>query len=692
MRKLFGDLHFPQWSVPIALLLLCLLSFGLLLPQMGLYWDDWAKILVNRVFGPQGYWTYYAEDRPLSGWTHIFLTSLLGEAPLGWQIISLFMRWLTAVGLWWSFCLVWPNARRAVSMAALLFVVSPIFTLQPIAVTFHQQWLQFALVSFSLAFMVLAWRKPRLRLPLTLLSIIFTLVQLTITEYFIGLELVRPAVLYLLACQESKEIRRRLRWVSATWWPYFLVLLAYVIWRLFFIQLPGEDPYQAETLFGFFSDPRGTLGWLWQTVAFDSLYMLVTAWQPVLSLGYYNLPTESIKLVWALGLVSGLLCLIYILGLKQNSDKAEQSSLTAEADKDWLLPALGVGLLMMLVGCIPAWSTGRQVITDIHSNRYALASMFGPSLILVVILEWAIQKPVRNALAFSAIIGAAVIFHHTTQMEYQKTWQDEMNFFWQLSWRAPYLEPGTAVITENPIFTNQGGFSVSAALNLLYPQEKNPKTLAYWYYALKPRFTLATVNPIGIPLRTQFRTLVFEGQTPQSLLVMADPAVSECIWVLDENDASDPELSELARRMLPLSSPQRIQSESPDPSYPPRHLFNQEPQHEWCYIYQKSELALQMQDWQRAAELADQARAIFDAAPYASRYDQLHEWMPLIEAYQRVNRWDDAANAALTAASFNPNRYNQWICAEWQRLAIQTPDSPVKSEVTSKLIKELECK
>ncbi|KPL74125.1 hypothetical protein ADN00_14075 [Ornatilinea apprima] len=690
MKQLLNRWRFPHWSVPIALLALCLLSFGLLLPQMGFYWDDWAKMLVNRIFGPQGYWAYYAEDRPISGWTHIFLTPLLGEAPLGWQIFVLLMRWLTAVGLWWSFSLVWPGARRAVSMAALLFVVSPIFTMQPIAVTFHQQWLQFALFAFSLAFMVLAWRKPRLRLPLTLLAVFFTLAQLTVTEYFIGLELLRPAVLLVLSLEEKQPWGRRLLRVLAHWAPYLLVLVAYVVWRLFFIQLTGEDPYQAETLFGFFSDPRGTLGWLWQTVAFDSLFMLVTAWQPVLSLGYYNLPTEAIKSLWGLGLLAGGLCAVYLLGLRDDSPAGEPAAPETEK-KTWLLQALFIGLVIMLVGSIPAWSTGRQVVTDIHSNRYALPGMFGPSLLLVALLEWAVQKPVRRALAFSALIGAAVIFHYTEQVKYRDTWQQEMSFFWQLSWRAPYLEPNTAVITENPIFTDQGGFSIAAALNLLYPQEKNPPTLAYWYYALKPRFTLSTVDPLGIPLRTQFRTLVFEGQTPQSLLVMADPAVSECIWVLDANDAADPDLSELARHMLPMSSPERIQFESPDDSYPPRHLFNQEPDHGWCYIYQKTELALQMQDNQRAAELADQARAIFADAPYTSRYDQPHEWLPMVEAYARTARWEDAASAALTAAGFNPNRYGPWMCAEWQRIADREADSPEKSAATRQLKQELNC-
>lgn len=63
MKKI-AKLAFRDWTVWLALLFLCLVAFGLLLPFLGYYWDDWAKILVSRVFGLSGYWDYYAEDRP----------------------------------------------------------------------------------------------------------------------------------------------------------------------------------------------------------------------------------------------------------------------------------------------------------------------------------------------------------------------------------------------------------------------------------------------------------------------------------------------------------------------------------------------------------------------------------------------------------------------------------------------------
>ena len=48
IKKYFRSLRsisFPAWSVPLVLLVLCVLAFGILINRLGLYWDDWAKLL-----------------------------------------------------------------------------------------------------------------------------------------------------------------------------------------------------------------------------------------------------------------------------------------------------------------------------------------------------------------------------------------------------------------------------------------------------------------------------------------------------------------------------------------------------------------------------------------------------------------------------------------------------------------------
>ena len=57
---------FSSRTFPLALLALLVLSFGLLIPWLGFYWDDWPAIMVARLQGIGGYWAFYQIDRPFS--------------------------------------------------------------------------------------------------------------------------------------------------------------------------------------------------------------------------------------------------------------------------------------------------------------------------------------------------------------------------------------------------------------------------------------------------------------------------------------------------------------------------------------------------------------------------------------------------------------------------------------------------
>jgi hypothetical protein len=203
----------PSWTAPIAIVVLSLLSLGLLIPTLGYYWDDWAKILVSRLYGLSGYWAYYAEDRPLSGWTHILFTPMLGARPLAWQIFQLVLTALSAWALYWTLTGVWPRARRSAAGAALLFLVYPVFVQHPIALTFHQQWLQYLLYLLSLGCMLRAARpgarpRPVRTVLLTVLALFLAALQLTVTEYFAPLEFLRPLLLWVVIHEQRSSADR----------------------------------------------------------------------------------------------------------------------------------------------------------------------------------------------------------------------------------------------------------------------------------------------------------------------------------------------------------------------------------------------------------------------------------------------------------------------------------------------------
>ena len=63
------------------------------------------------------------------------------------------------------------------------------------------------------------------------------------------------------------------------------------------------------------------------------------------------------------------------------------------------------------------------------------------------------------------------------------------------------------------------------------------------------------------------------------------------------------------------------------PANPPVSIFGPEPEHTWCYYYEKASLARQRSDWVEVIRLMDQA----DQGGFGP-LDRI-EWLPLMQAY-----------------------------------------------------------
>ncbi len=77
--KTWVQVKLNAWAVPAGLLVLLVVSFGLFIPRLGFYWDDWPVILTGRLFGASGFWQFYQYDRPFSAWTYILTFPILGS-------------------------------------------------------------------------------------------------------------------------------------------------------------------------------------------------------------------------------------------------------------------------------------------------------------------------------------------------------------------------------------------------------------------------------------------------------------------------------------------------------------------------------------------------------------------------------------------------------------------------------------
>ncbi|MEA4906682.1 MAG: hypothetical protein VB089_03615 [Anaerolineaceae bacterium] len=681
----FRSLHFPSWTVPIALLLLCIASFGLLAPWLGLYWDDWSQLLVPRLYSYGAYWTYFASDRPFSAWTHILLVPLLGGDPLHWQIFTLGLRWLTACAMWWSMSRLWPTARRQVTLAAFLFAIYPAFSQQPISVAYHQHWLQYLLFFVSLGTMILAAKRPRragLYLPLSLITLAL---HLSITEFFIGVETLRPLFLWFALDGVVTVKRERLRRVALLYLPYLLVFSIYVVWRLFLVQFPGQDPHSPELLQQLFSAPAAALAQFGRFAAMDVLFILVANWSRVFDLRLLDINQSMVLLSWLVGLAAAIGLAFYLSHLQEPDSQVESDA------PHWRRQAALLGGLITLLGPAPIWITGHQLVNtvDFHTDRFALVAMLGVSLLCVALLDWAGRGPAHSAVLLSLLVGLAVGFHLRTANDYRWMWTQQERFYWQLYWRAPYIEPGTALISEDEFLPNQELFSSSSAINLLYPQPSQPQDLAYWMYTLLPRYSDGIPASGQIDYHTPLRIYTFSASTPDSLLIHYDPQKGGCYWILRPDDGDNPDLSELVRQALPFSNLERIRPQPIAGDYPPEAYFGSEPQHNWCYYFQKADLARQEEDWQAIAALGDEAAAL-GYSPTHPEANSTYEWIPFIQGYARAGRWDTASQL-LIAVYQRDNKYGNYLCKTWSGLYHQAESDPAAQAGSAAVSAALGC-
>ncbi|HEX7555777.1 MAG TPA: hypothetical protein VF338_04065 [Leptolinea sp.] len=645
---------FPEWAVPLFLAGLCILSFGIFIPFLGYYWDDWAKILVYRLQGLAYYWPYYVGDRPLSAWTHIVLTPLLGVKPISWQIFTLGMRFLSAWGVYFLLIQLRPQNRFSAAIAAGIFSVYPLFSQQAISVTFHQQWLQFALIIASFNFMLFAIRDARHRTAWIVVSILLSMLQLSITEYFAPLELLRPFLIWFIL-PSWPDWKKKFLQVVKHWLPYLLLIAAFFIIRVFFMPLPADDPYRAETLFNIFSKPAETFSWLIKTLVVDLSYIFFGSWSQVFQTQLDNPLSLTFTTIFLGSIILGVGAAFFLMHLSSVSKEESQ-------DDHWSTLAITIGLAASLLGPIPAWITQRQVLFDFHSDRYTLPALLGLSILCAGLINWLGRSKIQKAALAGLIITLGCGYQLRTANDLRNNWDQQMRLYWQLSWRAPQLKAPTAIFSENELIPNQGLFSMSGALNQLYPQHDHKDLLDYWFYTLRPKYNAGTPSTINISNNSTFRTLHFIGSSPNTLLLNLDPAHGNCLWVLRPEDQLNPYLSELTQAMVPMSNLNRIEGETA-PGYPPQELFGVEPSHDWCYAFEKAELAWQEQDWPAIVLIGNDLLAK-GYSPKAAISNSPREWWSFIVGYAHENQVRQAIDLSQQSLK-QDKKYHEAICNLW---------------------------
>jgi hypothetical protein len=110
-----------------------------------------------------------------------------------------------------------------------------------------------------------------------------------------------------------------------------------------------------------------------------------------------------------------------------------------------------------------------------------------------------------------------------------------------------------------------------------------------------------------------------------------------------------------------VSNLSRIEPLPAADGYPPTEIFGKEPAHNWCYYFQKADLARQLGDWQSVVRLGNEAqeKGFSPSSP--------QEWLPFIEGYAYTGQWEKALKRTREAFEMD-EAVAPRLCRAWQRI------------------------
>lgn len=637
------------WTAPLALLLAALLSYGPRLLQMGFYWDDWPYLYLFQRGGWQALYTSLGTDRPVLSALYTLTHTLLGSSPIAWQTFALLMRWLTGWAFHFAILRTWPGQKRLALAAALLFTVYPGFSQQWISVVWGNAFVLLALLFLSLGLSSNAAqvRGPR-ALWLNLTGLLPAAICLFSTDYFFGLELLRPLLLFVALSNRGEFGRERwARWIKL-WLPYLLLIMGYAAWRL--LQ-PGSGHGGFYLFTHLQSEPALTLAWLMWRVVGDSFlagpvaFAQAFAWMGELPRYWKELAAGSAA--------------AYLLGTLYARVR-EPSGEARREDQ-----ALLVGLAAILLAGIPVWVAQLPLQSGFPLDRYTLSLSAGVTLALAAGLLW-LGRAVQGPLVLLVILlGGAVGLQNVHSGRYVQAWKDTRELAWQLVWRAPRLPAGTLLLSSGPLPEFMEDDSLTALVNWIYSPRPGTATLDLTWMDAHERYVKLKALQPGVEVEKGYPGAVFRGNTSQALVLTADPA--GCLTVLDPaRDQWRVDLPFFGLRALPLARPELAGSGELSAQMP--SLLQPQPPHKWCYHFQSSTALQQAGEWQK---MIDELRAVRTKG-YGAR--QPGENLPFIEATLRLGMWDEAGLMSGLTIGESPDLRGA-VCRLWDAAAAWAGDS-----------------
>jgi hypothetical protein len=331
----------------------------------------------------------------------------------------------------------------------------------------------------------------------------------------------------------------------------------------------------------------------------------------------------------------------------------------------WSLQSLLLGVLALFFAGWPIWIAGLTVKLIPLENRFTLPFIFGSVLILVGLIGLLPGKPIIKYGLVSILIGLCCSWHLQATNLFRYEWEAFKDFYWQLAWRAPGLKPDTALLSNDIPLYYYSDNSLTAMLNWTYAPENKSFDMPYLldYLSVRLGAGLPALSK-GLPLTQDYSTLSFTGTTDETIAIFVSPP--SCLRLLDRKlDDHYQRLPALSGKATEISNLDQIIFDGI--THPPANIFGPEPMPDWCYYFEKADLARQQGDWSAIVEYGALAFELNDNPNEAS------ERLPFIEGYAHMGNWARAIELSRDTLNHGKEGVLPMLCNTWLRLAKTLP-------------------
>jgi hypothetical protein len=586
---------------------------------------------------------------------------------------------------------IWRDREAFALITAFFFLLYP---------GFNQQWGAylythfFLVINFYLAsfyFMLRALDDPRRVRLFTILALLFSALNLWMMEYFFFAELVRPFILFFALRDRDLysgkgQTKSFLFHLSSLSIPYILLWLADLFFRLFVFN---NTVYSASLLGDLKTDFFGAFAHLLQL-------MLASFWTVSgAALGQiFQLPSPLADGWRVTVMVAGVFVVVFALMfyVLRGTYTSKPSS--------FILQPLSLSLLAFLTAGWPLWLIEFPPTLAHPTSRFTLPFMFGAALLWAGLLE--LIPSARWKYILAGMLIALMAGRQTYWMnDYRLEWESQKTLFWQMTWRAPGLEPNTTVLLNDRAFLSPSATgalapvdarvfnyyadnSLAAALNWIYAPDNHSDRMNFLLLYPKSRIggTLPSFEK-DQPILYDFLAGTFEGNTSQVVAFYYAPPA--CLRLLDPQiDSVNRFLPDetLMREAATLSSSALI---TPEENAHMPNVYGSEPSHGWCYYFERADLARQMKAWEELVRLAEIAFGLGDHP------NNPVERFVFIEGYAHVGDWARAQELSSESYRVSKDYVGPMLCRLWTRIEAETDPTVAQKDAVVAMFEKFKC-